>query len=135
MPSVSRRRQQQPKRPLPRPHLPPAAALSAAETLALVASGFEGGCTARDVAGDAFAGALAAMALAPQVVAGCAAGTIEAAVVSLPQDPRQTQAAMLWLRALKAAGGRDVALADPARAAFWSCCVPMAPPGSASSED
>ena len=100
--------------PAPAPAAP-AAALSAAETLALVASGFEGGCTARDVAGDAFAGALAAMALAPQVVAGCAAGTIEAAVVSLPQDPRQPQAAMLWLRALKAAGGRDVALADPAR--------------------
>lgn len=93
----------------------PAQAPSAADTLALVASGFEGGCTARDMAGDAFADALAAMTLAPQMVASCAAGTVEAAVVSLPQDPRQPQAAMLWLRALTAAGGRDVALADPAR--------------------
>lgn len=94
------------------------APLAAADALALMAGRMDGGCTARDLAGDAFAEALAALGLAPQLIAGCAGGTVEAAVVSLPQDLRLMQAgagAMLWLRALTAAGGKELALADPAR--------------------
>lgn len=94
------------------------APLSAAEALALMAGQVDGGCTARELAGDAFAEALAALGLAPQLVAGCAGGSVEAAVVSLPQDPRQTQAgagAMPWLRLFMAGSGKDLALADPAR--------------------